>query len=155
MVKKLSFVSRECWPSWGLINLYRLKCIRICPFFDIVFKLCYWLAKPRQLLAHSECVVINDVVQIRIMLLKWFSWQRPLTVLWFVSLRGLGMCRWALPKVPKPNFLLLQPLPGSQSMWPDKSWNVSNVDVGSSPPPWTVICKAEFASAAAHSNCLM
>jgi len=30
--------SRECWPLWDLINLYRLECIRICPFFDIVLE---------------------------------------------------------------------------------------------------------------------
>lgn len=38
--------------------------------FDIVLKTYLCLAMPRQMLAQSECVVVNDVVRIKIMLLK-------------------------------------------------------------------------------------
>lgn len=109
--EKGSLASMECWPSCGLLSR---ECIRICPFFDIVLKTYLWLAKPRVMPTHLECVVINDVVQIRNRLLKWFSWLFPLTVLWFASQRRLGMCGWGLPKVPKTNFLSDETKP---NMW--------------------------------------
>lgn len=82
---KGSSTSRECWPLWGLISLHRLEHIRSCPSFEIVLKTCLWLAKPRQILAESECVVISDLVWIKIMLFTWFSWLCSLTTFLFTS----------------------------------------------------------------------